>query len=143
MMNIKQCCFDEYFQLQNISIENNVNNNGNLRFTFFGILDLLSSKHKIEPFVLKCFTDDRYIGYCVFYFKYDNTIHISQICLSKKYQNKGLAKQIIDHFKTSGVDMITADIAPENLQSQRFFEKNCFLIHKTEKNYYKAVYIKE
>ena len=143
-MNIKPCYFDEYSQLQNISIENNINNNGNLRFTFFGMLDLLSSKHKIEPFVLKCFTDDRYIGYCIFYFKYNHTIHISQICLSKAYQNKGLAKQIIEHFKAAkGIDMITADIALENLQSKHFFEKNGFLMHKTNKEYYKAVYIKK
>jgi ribosomal protein S18 acetylase RimI-like enzyme len=125
---IKQCTTDEYMRLQDISIDNNIKNGGNLKYTFFQMLDLLTFEHNIEPYVIKCYDAYGYCGYCIFYF-HGNIIQISQICLKKNYQNKGLAKLILDEFKQGdGIDIITADISINNEQSQRFFYKNDFIL---------------
>lgn len=131
---MKNC---EKFQL--ISIQNHKSNKGNLNFTFFEILNLLTFKHNIYPSVLAKYDDyGNCIGYCIYYFKDDYSIQISQICIKKEYQNQGIGKYFIDELSKYNKS-ITADIAIDNIQSQRFFIKNGFNLVKNEnKNRYQA-----
>ena len=137
-MCISQAATDNYMILQDISIENHRDYNGNLSFTFFGMLELLTHKHGITPYVftIRDEHNNHLAGYCILYFTIENSIQISQICLRKTYQNQGIGKYFLDFFEKV---TITADIAFENQQSQRFFTKNGFALTKKEnKEYYQA-----
>ena len=140
-MKIKQCATDEYLQLQKISIENNKINKGNLGYTFFEMINLLTLKYNIEPLVIKLINEEYdLIGYAIFYFSDSDTIQISQICLKRKYQNNNYASYLITELKQDAAK-ITADIAKDNIQSQNFFIKEGFSIEEVEDSKrYRAIF---
>lgn len=121
---------------EDLSVENHKINQGNLSFTFVDIMSLLKVKHHIEPSIEYIFENNDLLGYCIYYFSDVNTVQISQICLKKEKQNQGLGAQLLQRFNNYN---ITADIAIDNIQSQKFFHKNGFnLIFNQEKNRYRA-----
>ena len=112
--------------LQKISKQNLIKNGGNLKFTYKEMLKILK-KHKInyQTDILKY--NNKTIGY-VLYCEQNNAIQISQICLAKNYQGRGIADIFIKQLETKYQNKnLTCDVYYSNINSYKFFTKNGFI----------------
>ena len=113
-------------QLNQISIRNLKQNGGTLGFSYEEMLEILH-KHNISSITKILSLDDEPIGYILYYFKDEHTIHISHICLDTKYQGKQLGDVLLNAIRKNYQHYnITADVYYDNKKSHSFFLRNGF-----------------
>ena len=113
-------------QLNQISIRNLRANGGTLGFSYEEMLNILH-KHNISSISKTLSLDDEPIGYILYYFKNEHTIHISHICLDVQYQGKQLGDILLNAIREGHHDYdITADVYYDNQKSYKFFLRNGF-----------------
>ena len=147
---MKECidgfCVDECFvfdmyhisALEDIATENLTSHGGSLRLSFYDMLKTLH-KHNITPRILMMHkANDGMIGYCMFYL-HDENIHISHVCLKRKYQGQELAQRFISWLRCCKSKTITADVSYDNYKSKAFFAKMGFeFVENNEKQRWKV-----
>ena len=144
----ERCVFDmnNLSLLEDISTENLISRGGTLWLSFYDMLKTLH-KHSIVPRILVLRNgngNDGVIGYCMFYM-HDENIHISHICLKRKYQGQKLGQKFIFALRCIKSKTITADVSYDNHKSKAFFEHMGFdFIGDDHKHRWKAtLYAKE
>ena len=88
-------------------------------------------------YVLK--DEEKIIGFCDYWITFDNAT-ICQICVSKKYRQKGYAslmlQRIIDECKSNRLDNINLEVRENNVNARNLYKKFGFAEILLKKQYY-------